>query len=126
MAARQKNRTVSVVDDDEPVRASMRLLLESVGFEVRDYPSATQFLQDEKALSCCCLVLDLHMPGMSGIELAELLRQRGAGVPTLLITGKGDPGLNERLARAPILTTLHKPVPEDVLIQWIEEACAAP
>jgi two-component system response regulator FixJ len=120
-----KSRVISVVDDDEPVRDSMRLLLESCGFTVRDYSSATQFLEDREALKCCCLVLDLHMPGMSGMELAELLRERGADVPTLLITGKGDPGLQERITHASILTTLHKPVREDVLIQWIEEACAA-
>jgi FixJ family two-component response regulator len=120
-----KTRTVTVVDDDEPVRDSMRLLLESLGFAVKDYSSARQFLEDRDALNACCLVLDLHMPGMSGVELAELLRERGAAVPTLLITGKGDPGLSERISRASVLATLHKPVPEDVLVHWIEEACAA-
>ena len=119
------HRTVSVVDDDEPVRDSMRLLLESSGFAVRDYSSATEFLEDPRALDSCCLVLDLHMPGMNGIELMELLRERRSGIPTLLITGKGDPNLGDRVARAAILATLHKPVREEILLQWIERACKA-
>lgn len=119
-----RNRTVSVVDDDEPVRDSMRLLLESSGFAVRDYSSAAQFLDDPEALESCCLVLDLHMPGMNGIELVETLRKRQTGIPTLLITGKGDPTLGDRAARSSILVTLHKPVREEVLLQWIERACA--
>ncbi len=63
------------------------------------------------------------MPGMNGMELAELLRERGTRVPTLLITGKGEPNLSDRIRRDAVLTTLYKPVPEDLLIDWIERAC---
>jgi FixJ family two-component response regulator len=118
-----EDRVIAIVDDDEPVRDSMRLLLESMGFSTRDYASAAEMLEDPHRDDCDCLILDLHMPGMSGLELLELLRARGSKVAALLITGRGDSSLNDRVARAGILATLSKPVSEDLLLEWVERAC---
>ena len=120
-----ENVVISIVDDDEPVRDSMRLLLESLGFRARDYASAQNLLDDPDGIDCSCLVLDLQMPGMSGLELLEMLRSRGVRVPALLVTANGDPKLESRIERAGILATLAKPVSENLLLEWIERACAA-
>jgi FixJ family two-component response regulator len=118
-------QAISIVDDDDPVRDSMRLLLETLGYSVREYASADALLHDPGARDCSCLILDLHMPGMTGIELLEQLRAEGFGAPALLVTGRRDASLDQRLSRAAILTTLQKPVSEDVLIEWVTRACAA-
>ena len=68
-----QNDTVCIVDDDEAVRDSMRVLVESYGHRVRDYPSAMAFLSDQDGLEPSCLLLDLHMPGMDGLEATKLL-----------------------------------------------------
>lgn len=120
-----EDRVIVIVDDDEPVRDSMRLLLESMGFGTRDYASASDLLDDPHGDKCDCLILDLHMPGVNGLELLEMLRARGSKVPALLVTGRGDSSLSERIARAGILATLSKPVSEDLLLEWVERACAA-
>lgn len=118
-------QAISIVDDDDPVRDSMRLLLETFGYSVREYASPAALLGDPGARECSCLILDLHMPGMSGIELIEQLRAEGFEAPALLVTGRRDTTLEQRLSRAAILTTLQKPVSEDLLIQWVTRACAA-
>ncbi len=82
--------TVFVVDDDEAVRNSLRFLLKSVGLAIQTYPSATQVLQSYKANQPGCLVLDVRMPSMSGLELQQQLNLRGATIPVIFITGHGD------------------------------------
>jgi two-component system response regulator FixJ len=116
---------ISIVDDDHPVRDSMRLLLETFGYSVREYSSAAALLDDPDARACSCLILDLHMPGMTGLELLEQLRSEGFEAPALLVTGRRDASLEQRLSRAAILATLQKPVSEDVLIEWVTRACTA-
>lgn len=115
-------RIVCIVDDDEAIRDSMRLLIESYGMRVRDYPSATAYLNDMPPGGSACLLLDLHMPGMSGLELVELLRKRRITTPAIIITGRSDPTLSERIERAGVLALLHKPVGDDDLMAFIERA----
>lgn len=100
----------------------MRLLIESYGMGVREYPSATAYLSDMPASGSACLLLDLHMPGMSGLELIELLRRRRIDTPAIMITGRSDPALADRIERAGILALLHKPVGDDDLMAYIERA----
>jgi FixJ family two-component response regulator len=110
---------IFVVDDDEPVRDSTRALLEAHGMPVCVYASADALL-GEVTLQCGdCLILDNHMPGMTGLELVQALRSRNIKIPVIMFTGRGDAVLKERAIRAGVLIVLDKPVNEDHLLQAI-------
>ncbi len=113
---------ICIVDDDEAVRDSMRILLESYGYPVRDYASAAAFLEDHRVTEPGCLLLDLHMPGMDGIELVELLRRRRVLTPAIIVTGQKDPLQLQRVEQAGVMALLNKPVADGELIGWIEHA----
>lgn len=115
---------IYIVDDDEAVRDSMRTLLESYDFNVRDFESGSDLLEDGGLSRCDCLLLDLHMPAMNGLELVEALRARGLATPAILITGKGDTLLAPRLAAAGVSVILYKPVSSDELFHAIETTMA--
>ena len=110
---------VNIIDDDDAVRDSTRALLESYGYQVRDHASAEHFLRDTEA-SPLCLLVDQHMPGMNGLDLLEHLRAKGDKTPALMMTGRSDPTLEPRATRIGV-TLLHKPVPEEQLLSWIEQ-----
>jgi two-component system, LuxR family, response regulator FixJ len=113
---------VHVVDDDEAVRDSMRALLESYGIEVCAYSSANEFLLVSPAQRRGCVLLDLHMPGMSGLELLELLQTHRSKIPVIAISGRGDSVLKERAVRAGARTLLYKPVTSDALMSAVTQA----
>jgi len=115
-------KVIYLVDDDDAVRDSARVLLEAYGLTVRPFPSAAALLEQTRGEGGDCLVLDLHMPGMSGLELLELLRKRGILVPAILLTGRFDSALSDRMGKAGTLATLQKPVETPVLLEWIERA----
>lgn len=117
--------TVCIIEDDEAVRDSMRILVESYGYSVRDYPSALAYLNDRSQSEPGCLLLDLHMPGMDGLELVELLRSRHIQTPTIIITGGKDQTADQRVRKARVLALLSKPVVDSELIGWIEQALDA-
>lgn len=117
-------RKVYVIDDDEAVRDSMRALLESFAIDVSDYPSAGDFLARVSAPTNGCMLLDLHMPGMSGLELLELMRQRGWDLPVIVITGRSDDLLKERALRAGVVAVLDKPLDESTLMNALNRAFA--
>ncbi len=116
--------TVTVVDDDEGVRDSLSMLLESVGLPHRVYGSATEFLEDMDTLPQGCLVLDIRMPGMSGLELQAELRKREVMLPTIFITGHGDIGMAVKAMRLGALDFIPKPYHEQELLDRIHEALA--
>ena len=113
---------VFVVDDDNAVRDSMCALLESAGIEVHDYASANDFLRLVSLNSGGCLILDLQMPGMSGIEVLERLRAEGNQIPVIVMTGRGDPALKEKVMRSGALELLDKPVDEALLMRALDRA----
>jgi two-component system, LuxR family, response regulator FixJ len=113
-----------VIDDDDAVRDSMRAVLESFGMQVRDYCSVQEFLVNLCQNPKGCLLLDLHMPGMSGVELIEWLRMQGSTLPVIAVTGRNDPVLKERVMRAGALTLLDKPVDESMLMDALGRAFA--
>lgn len=118
-------RMVHVVDDDDAVRDSVRSLLESHGLAVRDYASARAFLAADDGGEGGCLLLDLHMPEMSGLDLLETLRTRRNDIPTIVMTGRSDAGLKARAQRSGAIAFLDKPVDEDELMNSISHALAS-
>lgn len=114
--------TVFVIDDDTAVRESMAVLLESAGFEVEAYGSASAFLKAYQPDRPGCLVLDVRMPQMDGLELQEVLARRHLRVPIIFITGHGDISMSVRAIRGGAVDFLEKPFDDEVLLARIREA----
>jgi len=114
--------TVFVVDDDEGVRNSLRFLLKSVGLATRTLDSASEFLEAYKASQPGCLVLDVRMPGMSGLELQQQLNLRGAVIPVIFITGHGDIPMAVEAMQQGAFDFLQKPFRDQDLIDRIQRA----
>jgi two-component system, LuxR family, response regulator FixJ len=114
--------TVFVVDDDAPVRDALKLLLRSVGHRVEAFPSAQDFLDAYHDDRPGCLVLDVRMPGMSGLELQERLNERGAILPIIFITGHGDVPMAVEALQAGALDFLQKPFRDQELLDRIARA----
>lgn len=113
---------VHVVDDEEAVRKSLAFLLATVGFSVRLHDSAKSFLDTEPTHGRACLVTDLRMPGMNGVELLEQLRDRGTMVPAIVISGHGDVPMAVAAMKAGAVDFIEKPFEDDVLIEAIKRA----
>ena len=119
--AAAKRTVVWVVDDVESVRKSIAAVLETANMAVCDYASATAFLADFKPGAVGCLIVDYDMPDMTGLELLQHLHAVPGAPPAIAITGRDDPGLNERILAAGAVTVLNKPVDADELITLIEQ-----
>jgi two-component system, LuxR family, response regulator FixJ len=115
---------VGVVDDDEAVRDSLQFLLETAGFCVATYSSAAHFLRDATPGDLTCLVLDQHMPELTGLQLVTRLRHQGVTVPIALITGSPSPDLVRLARQLGVAAILEKPLDDDVLLDFIERARA--
>ncbi|MBI3709326.1 MAG: response regulator [Proteobacteria bacterium] len=118
--------TVFIVDDDDAVRDSLKALLEFQDYRVRDYPSGAAFLAAEQPPHKGCLVLDLHMPVMSGFELLDILTASRFDLPVILITGRNDAAVRARADGSGAVALLEKPFDDDVLLQTIRRALAVP
>lgn len=124
MIAKKAHPTVFVVDDDESVRSSLRFLLRSVGLESRTFASASEFLENYDPAHPGCLVLDVRMPGMSGLELQQQLNLRGAVIPVIFITGHGDIPMAVEAMQHGAHDFLQKPFRDQDLIDRIQRALA--
>jgi two-component system, LuxR family, response regulator FixJ len=120
-----RDTTVFLVDDDAAVRDSLKLLLETHGLVVKDFDSGKALLQDHMPRAVDCLVCDIHMPVMSGIDLIETLARRGVSRPTILITGRVDAALRQRAQAAGAFLVLEKPFDGAQLIDAIDRAVEA-
>jgi two-component system, LuxR family, response regulator FixJ len=118
----ERNSTVFVVDDDTGVRNSLCFLLKSVGLSTQAHPSAAEFLQAYKAQQPGCLVLDVRMPGMSGLELQQQLNLRGATLPVIFITGHGDVPMAVDAMQHGAFDFLQKPFRDQDLIERVHRA----
>jgi RNA polymerase sigma factor (sigma-70 family) len=116
--------TVFVVDDDDAVRSSLRLLLKSVGIAAVAYGSAQEFLAAYEAEQPGCIVLDVRMPGMSGLEMQEQLNLRGAMIPVIFITGHGDIPMAVEAMQQGAFDFLQKPFRDQELLDRIQRALA--
>jgi FixJ family two-component response regulator len=114
-----RQAVVHVVDDDEAVRESLRALLSSVQLQAATYASAEAFLAAATPAMRGCLVLDVRMPGMSGLELQRLLKERGCGLPVIVITGHGDVTMAVRAMKAGAFDFIEKPFNEQDLLDRI-------
>lgn len=117
--------SVFVVDDDDAVRNSLRLLLKSVGLPTVAFPSAQEFLSAWHPEHPGCLVLDVRMPGMSGLELQVELNQRGAIIPVIFISGHGDIPMAVEAIQHGAFDFLQKPFRDQDLIDRVQRALAA-
>ncbi len=115
---------VFVVDDDEAVRNSLRFLLKSVGLPTQTLSSATEFLATYQPAQPGCLVLDVRMPAMSGLELQQQLNLRGATIPVIFITGHGDIPMAVEAMQHGAFDFLQKPFRDQDLIDRIQKALA--
>ena len=113
---------IFIVDDDSAVRDSLRLLLECAGLEARDFPSPETFLDGWKSADQDCLVLDVQMPGMSGLDLLEELRQRGDAVPVIVVTGQPSAASTARAQAAGALAVLAKPFKAIEMLSLVRQA----
>lgn len=113
---------VFVVDDDESVRAAVSSLIRSVGLRVETFVCAQDFLDQARHEGPCCAVLDVRMPGMSGLELQRELTRRGAAMPLIFITGHGDIAMSVGAMKAGAIEFLPKPFKDEDLLRAIEEA----
>ena len=114
--------TVHVVDDDKAVRESLQRLMESVGVVVETYPSAQAFLDGYDRARPGCLVLDIRMPGMSGLELQEKLADEGIGLPVIIISAHGNVEKAVRAMKAGAVDFIKKPYKGQLLLERIRQA----
>jgi FixJ family two-component response regulator len=115
---------ISIVDDDQSFGASMRRLLKSLDYSVAVFPSAAQFLASPQFAATACLVADIHMPEMTGVELYSHLLENGHSIPTILVTAYPDDRMKERMLTLGVECYLHKPLVEATLIDCLRTAVA--
>ncbi len=122
MGEARHEAVVHVVDDDDAVRGALALLLESNGLQVRCHPSAEAFLEAYDPGQPGCLILDVRMPAMSGLELQHELSRRGIRIPIIFLTGHGDVPMAVRALRGGAVDFLEKPFQTDELLARIPDA----
>ena len=116
---------IAIVDDDDVVREAMKSLMRSLGYNASTFGSAEEFLQPEKISGISCLITDLQMPGLSGLDLQDLLIARGHRIPIIFITGHPNDNVRARAMKAGAIGFLVKPVDVDQLIGCIKKVLQA-
>jgi two-component system response regulator FixJ len=119
---KQSRKRICIIDDDEWVADSLKLLLETFGFEVQSYLSGTELLTDDQWRSTGCLVIDHHMSGINGLDIVERVRDKGVRLPTILISGRLDTNTRQRAANLGIAGVIEKPFAANHLIDLIRTA----
>jgi len=114
--------TVFIVDDDEAVRRSLRRLIASAGMAVEDYATAEEYADRCDLSRPGCLVLDVRMPGMSGLELQKMLQQKGMKIPVIIISGHGDVPKAVQAMKGGAVDFIEKPFKGEVLLDRIRQA----
>jgi two-component system, LuxR family, response regulator FixJ len=113
---------VHVIDDDEAVRESIDFLLRSAGLSVRTYDSAASFLDAAPTIAAGCIITDVRMPGLSGIDLLRRLQEMRIGLPVIVITGHGDVPLAVEAMKCGAIDFLEKPFDDDVMLASVRSA----
>lgn len=113
---------VAIVDDDDLIRSSLQGLLKAVGLKAQAFPSAEDFLESGQQHHTACLIADIRMPGLSGLELQAKLNAENCRIPIIFITAHGDERLRMQALRAGAVEFLAKPFNDEVLIQSVRAA----
>jgi len=115
--------TVYVVDDDESIRRALKRLLRSMGYHAVTFDSAEEFMETSSCRGKGCLILDIRLPGMTGLDLQEKLASSGAKYPVIFMTAHDNPQWQERAKNAGAVAYLRKPFEEQSLLDAIQLAC---
>lgn len=119
-----EQRLVHVADDDDAIRRSVAFALKTSGFRVQVYESGSELLKQGPDIEPGCILLDIRMPGMDGLEVQEALKAKGVTLPVIIMTGHGDVSLAVRAMKAGAVDFIEKPFQKAVLIGAIEQAMA--
>ena len=117
-----KTGIVAIVDDDEPLREALGSVMKAAGFLAEAFPSAEDFLASPHRQNTSCLILDIRLPGMSGVELQKRLLDAKSSVPIVFLTAHGDTSLRDLVMKAGAAGYLNKPVRSDALLKEIQAA----
>jgi FixJ family two-component response regulator len=120
-----KTSLIAVVDDDDSFRTALVEQLCSLGYDAGGFACAEDFIATGEPHGCGCVITDIHMPGMSGLDLKRLLIERNCSVPTIMITGCSEPGLDAKATAAGAVCLLEKPFQTDALVGSLETALEA-
>jgi FixJ family two-component response regulator len=122
MAVRKKAKMVAIVDDDDLMRSALQGLLKSVGLAAQTFASAEEFLKSGQQHEVGCLVADIRMPGMSGLELQAKLNADQCKIPTIFITAHGDEEMRMQALRGGAVEFMAKPFDDEVLLESVRAA----
>jgi FixJ family two-component response regulator len=114
--------SISIIDDDESMRRAIVALVRSAGYDAHGFASAEEFLGSGTVQSFACIITDIQMPGMSGIELKQHLTASQSSVPVIMITARHDPDLEKKAIASGAACFLRKPFEADALIRCVEGA----
>lgn len=115
------DRVVYLVDDDEAIRRSAGFMLKTSGYQVKAFTSGVELLKEVKELSPGCILLDVRMPEMDGLQVQQALQERGIGYPVVVMTGHGDVGVAVQAMKAGAVDFIEKPFEKAVLLSAVEE-----
>ena len=122
MATQAKTKVVAIVDDDDLIRSALQGLLKAVGLPARTFASAEEFLESGQQHDTACLIADIRMSGMSGLELQAKLNAERLRIPTIFITAHGDERLRMQALRGGAVEFLAKPFDDEVLLESVRVA----
>ena len=122
MSCQKQSKLVAIVDDDDSVRGTLKELLRAAGFLSQTFESAEDFLGSGHRQDTACLITDIRMPGMSGLELQARLNAERCKIPTIFITAHGDEEMRFQALRAGSVEFLPKPFDDEVLIESVRAA----
>jgi FixJ family two-component response regulator len=122
MATQAKTKLVAIVDDDDLMRGALQGLLKAVGLSARAFASAEEFLKSGQQYQTACLIADIRMPGMSGLELQAKLNTEHCRIPTIFITAHGDTKMRMQALRAGAVEFMAKPFDDEALLESVRAA----
>lgn len=121
-----KTGIIAIVDDDEPLREALGSVMKAAGFLAKTYASAEEFLESAQLQEVACLILDVRLPGMNGIELQRRLSNANSPIPIIFVTAHGDASVRDLVMKAGAAGFLNKPVRSDALLKEIHAALDKP